>query len=202
MGHLSEVVTDMSCWESERFSDGVEDQSCAWLHLSVAGSWGSEMRRSEVCMTEAEQTQVKYFMTVRTARIRHTSNIQHAAELVALSNVSDLMVVDEDDNFRGVLSEGDILRTALPDIDQILEEGGSLVDAFGILLDKGRALSALPITSLIIDEPLVVDPDDHVARAATVLLDRQIRVLPVVKAGKLVGTVSRGDLCRAIVGTL
>ncbi len=148
------------------------------------------------------QTQVKDVMTVRTARIRHNSNLQHAAELVAMSNVSDLMVVDDDDGFCGVLSEGDILRTALPDIDQILDEGGSLGDAFRIFVDKGRALSDLPITSLVIDEPLIVDPDDHVARAATVLLDRQIRLLPVVKDGTLVGTVSRADLCRAIVGTL
>jgi len=153
-------------------------------------------------MTEAKQTRVKDYMTVRTARIRHNSNIQHAAEIVALSHVSDLMVIDDDDNFCGVLSEGDILRTALPDVDEILEEGGSLDDAFEIFLDKGQSLSKLPIAPLIIEEPIIVDPNDHVAKAATVLLDKQIRLLPVVKDGKLVGTVSRADVCRAIVGTL
>ena len=153
-------------------------------------------------MTEAKQMQVEDFMTVRTARIRYNSNIQHAAEIVALSHVSDLMVVDEDDNFRGVLSEGDILRTALPDVVEILEEGGSLDDAFAIFLDKGKELSNLPITPLIIEEPITVDPGDHVAKAATVLLNKQIQLLPVVKDGKLVGTVSRADVCRAIVGTL
>ncbi|MEW5958087.1 MAG: CBS domain-containing protein [Chloroflexota bacterium] len=154
-------------------------------------------------MAEQKQSQVKDFMTVRTARIRHNSNIQHAAEIVALSGVSDLMVVDEQDNFRGVLSEGDILRTALPDIDEILEEGGSLDDAFEIFLRKGYELSDLPIAPLIIEDPILVKPDDHVAKAATVLLDKQIRLLPVVdSAGKLVGTISRADVCRAVVGTL
>ena len=153
-------------------------------------------------MIEAKQMQVEDFMTVRTARIRYNSNIQHAAEIVALSHVSDLMVVDEDDNFRGVLSEGDILRTALPDVVEILEEGGSLDDAFEIFLNKGKELSNLPIVPLIIEEPITVDPSDHVAKAATVLLNKQIQLLPVVKDGKLVGTVSRADVCRAIVGTL
>jgi CBS domain-containing protein len=154
-------------------------------------------------MTEAKHTLVEDFMVVRTARIRHNSNIQHAAEIVALSGVSDLMVVDDEDNFRGVLSEGDILRTALPDIDEILEEGGSLDDAFEIFLRKGRELSDLPIAPLIIEDPIMVKPDDHVAKAATVLLDKQIRLLPVVDGeGKLVGTVSRADVCRAVVGTL
>jgi len=154
-------------------------------------------------MTDVKQSQVENFMTVRTARIRYNSNIKHAAEMVALSRVSDLMVIDDDDSFRGVLSEGDILRNALPDIDEILEEGGSLEDAFDIFLSKGQELSDLPIAPLVIEEPIIVSPDDHVAKVATVLLNKQIRLLPVVNAaGRLVGTVSRADVCRAMVGTL
>jgi CBS domain-containing protein len=48
----------------------------------------------------------------------------------------------------------------------------------------------------------VVSPEDHIAKAATVLLDKQIRLLPVVQDGKLVGVISRADVCRAVVGTL
>lgn len=153
-------------------------------------------------MSDLKRPQVKDYMTVRTARIRHGSNIKHAAEIVALSRVSDLMVIDEEDHFRGVLSEGDILRSALPDIDQILEEGGSLDEAFDIFVSKGRELSDLPIAPLVIDEPIVVEPEDHIAKVATVLLDRNIRLLPVVSGGKLIGTISRSDVCRALVGTL
>lgn len=153
-------------------------------------------------MTDINQSQVKHFMTVRIARIRHDSNIGHAAEIIALSQVSDLMVIDDDNNFRGVLSEGDILRTALPDIDEILEEGGSLDDAFDIFLNKGLGLSDLPIAPLVIEEPITVAHDDHIAKAATVLLNKQIRLLPVVNDGKLVGTISRANVCRAMVGTL
>jgi CBS domain-containing protein len=41
-----------------------------------------------------------------------------------------------------------------------------------------------------------------VAKAATVLVERQIRLLPVVSEGKLVGTVSRADICHAIIDAL
>jgi len=151
---------------------------------------------------ETSGAQIKDVMRVRTARIRQDSDIHHAAEIVSLSGVSDLMVVDDEDNFIGVLSEGDILRTALPDIGEILDEGGTLDDAFQIFMEKGKLLAELPIAPLIIREPIVVDPDNHVAQAATILVDKQIRLLPVVKEGKLVGTVSRADVCRAVVGTL
>ena len=152
--------------------------------------------------TEEKRSRVKDVMTVRTVRIRQNSNIFHAAEIVAFSGVSDLMVVDVDDNFIGVLSEGDILRTALPDIDEILDEGGTLDDAFQIFLDKGKHLAELPIAPLIIQEPIVLDSESHIAQAATILLQRQIRLLPVVEDGKLVGTVSRADVCRAVVSML
>lgn len=151
---------------------------------------------------EPIQAQIKDVMRVRTARIRQDSDIRHAAEIVALSGVSDLMVVDDEDTFIGVLSEGDILRTALPDIDEILDEGGTLEDAFQIFLDKGKQLSELPIAPLIIREPIVLDPENHVAQAATILVDKHIRLLPVVQDSKLVGTISRADVCRAVVGTL
>ena len=145
---------------------------------------------------------IQEIMTVPPTRIRQDSHLRHAAEIVALSGASDLMVVDQSGNFLGVLSEGDILRASLPDFAEIADQGGSPRDGFGVFLQKGRALSERPIMPFVIRDPLVLDPDDHVAEATGILVDRMIRRLPVVKNGKLVGTVSRADVCRAVVGTL
>ncbi|MCA9720641.1 MAG: CBS domain-containing protein [Myxococcales bacterium] len=141
-------------------------------------------------------------MTVRAARIRYSSNMLYAAEIVGLSGIGDLMVVDDENVFIGVLSEGDILRTALPNIDEILAEGGTVRDAFEVFLRKGQELASCPIAPVVIQDPIVVSPDEDVAAVTTILLQRHIGRLPVVEDGKLVGTVSRADICRAVVGTL
>lgn len=141
-------------------------------------------------------------MTNRVARIRAEASVFQAAEAVSLSGTSDLMVVDSTGAFTGVLSEGDILRAALPNIDEILEAGGSLEGAFDRFVQKGRDLAALPIMPLVIRDPLTVDPDDHVARAAVVFVERNIRLLPVVEDGRLLGVISRADVCNAVVGDL
>jgi CBS domain-containing protein/CheY-like chemotaxis protein len=151
---------------------------------------------------ELSYLRVKGIMETRVARIRADSNLHHAAEIVAMSGVSDLMVVDHNGDFVGVLSEGDILRAALPDFDEILEQGGALRDAYQAFLRKGRELSQKPILPLIIREPITLQPDDHVAKAAAVLIGKQIRRLPVLKDGRLIGTVSRANICEAVVGTL
>jgi CBS domain-containing protein len=146
--------------------------------------------------------QVKGIMSTQVALIRHSATLHHAAEIVARTGVGDLMVVDDEDTFVGVLSEGDILRNALPDFDEILEAGGTLYDAYQLFMRKGRQLSNKPIMPLVIHDPIVMHPDDHVARATAVLIERQIRRLPVVQDGRLVGTVSRANICQAVVGTL
>ena len=71
---------------------------------------------------------------------------------------------------------------------------------FSIFLQKGKELAKLPILPFVITEPIVLDPQDHVAKAATVMIDRNIRLLPVIKDGKLVGSISRADVCQAVVG--
>lgn len=145
---------------------------------------------------------IRGVMTVRATRIHEDASLHRAAEIVALSGIGDLMVVDDDGRFAGVLSVGDILRAAMPDMDEIMKEGGSLNQVFQLFLRKASELSYKPISPLIIREPITVDPDDHVAKVAAVLLEKNIGRLPVVKDGRLVGTVSRADICEAVIGVL
>lgn len=145
---------------------------------------------------------VKGIMTVRAVRVRLGDSLHRAAELIALSGVGDLMVIDDNNNFVGVLSVGDVLRAAMPDIEEIMEEGGTLEQAFRLFLRKGSELMYKPIEPLVISHPLVVDPDDHVAKVAVLMLQKNIHRLPVVKDGRLIGTVGRTDICQAVVGSL
>lgn len=145
---------------------------------------------------------VKGIMTLRAVRIRLKDTLHRAAEVIALSGVGDLMVIDDDNNFVGVLSVGDVLRAAMPNLEEIVEEGGTLEEAYRLFLRKGSDLMYKPVEPLVIREPLVLDPDDHVAKAATLMIEKNIHRLPVVKDGRLVGTVGRADICQAVVGTL
>ena len=146
--------------------------------------------------------QVRGIMTVRAVRIRIGDTLHRAAEVIALSGIGDLMVIDDDNNFVGVLSVGDVLRAAMPDIEEIMQEGGTLEQAFRLFLRKGSELMYKPVEPLVIRNPLVVNPDDHVAKVAALMLEKNIHRLPVVEEGRLIGTVGRTDICQAVVGTL
>lgn len=142
---------------------------------------------------------VREVMDTEVVRIHPGASLHEAAAIVAESGVGDLMVVDEHGVFGGVLSEGDVLRNALPDIDAIVAAGGTLFDGYQLFLRRSSDLYDKPITPLVISDPLVAHPDDHVAKVTVVLIDRQIRRLPVMENGRLVGTVSRTNICQAVV---
>lgn len=138
-------------------------------------------------------------MDRRAARISLDAPMSLAAELLVSSRASDLMVVDGDGSYVGVLAEGDLLHAVMPDFEGLAESGASLQDAFRIFLENGRHYSDQPIGRLVIRESVTVAPDDELLKAATVMITKQIRRLAVVEGERLVGTVSRADVCRAVL---
>lgn len=138
-------------------------------------------------------------MNVNAARIRLGTTMRQAAEVVASTQVSDLMVVDEENNFVGVLSEGDLIRAVLPRYEELMAQGEGLSSAFETFVENGKAKAEQPIEPLVIKSPITVGPSDPVLRAASTMIAKQIRRLPVVDKGKLVGTVARADICRGVL---
>ena len=142
---------------------------------------------------------VREVMGIHPICIYIDEDMREAAKLVSSAEVSDLMVIDRQKNFVGVMSEGDLLRAILPNFDEVLAAGESLSAAFRFFVKKGRDVSSLSIDPLIIRNPITVKPDDDVAQIATILVQMQIRRLPVVENDRLLGTISRADICRAVI---
>ncbi len=142
---------------------------------------------------------IRDLMTHRPIRIGEGASLRRAAELISISEASDLMVTDERRRFIGVLSEGDILRAVLPSFDEVLAAGGTLTDAFAFFVKKGGELAERSIEPFVVRAAIAMHPDDEAAQAAVVMVQKQIRRLPVVSDGVLVGTVSRADIVRAVV---
>lgn len=146
-----------------------------------------------------QHLQIHDIMDEKVARIGVSTTFQEAAELLVLTQASDLIVVDPQGNFVGVVSEGDLIRSLIPDYNEVSHAGGSLEDAFRIFIENGDDLARQPINRLIIRNPITVAPDDELLQVATVMVEKMIRRLPVVQDGRFLGTVSRADIAWAVL---
>jgi len=131
--------------------------------------------------------------------IREGASIRDAVVLVVNGLANDLMVVGPEGRFAGLLAEGDILRRALPNREEILAAGGTVEDGYRTFVRRGSEIAAESIDALVIRKPVLVSPDDHVAKVAAILVERNMRTLAVVDGDRLVGSVSRSEVCGGLV---
>jgi CBS domain-containing protein len=143
--------------------------------------------------------EIRQVMNRNAIRIHVGATMMEAADIVSQTQTSDLMVVDDDNTFVGVLSEGDLIRAILPRFDEIMQSGGGLSEAFELFIENGHEKAAETIDGLIIRDPITFAPNTHVLKAASTMIAKQIRRLPVVDGGKLVGTVARADVCKSVL---
>ena len=128
------------------------------------------------------------------------TTMREAADILSHSWASELMVLDGNDEFVGVLAEGDMIRAVMPRFEDIMLSSGTLYETFGLFMESGHEKAGHPIDEIVIRNPIVVSPDSDVVKAAATMASEKINRLPVVEDGKLVGTISRADICSAVLG--
>src|SRR4051812_24042369 len=124
-------------------------------------------KKSVVAVVRLDSMTVGAAMTPHPVSIRRHAVLHEAAEIVAFSHATELMVVDDDGNFVGVLSALDILRAAMPDVTEITAEGGTIDTAMDLFVAKGRTLAETPIEPVVVTDPITVGPEDHIGVAVT-----------------------------------
>lgn len=106
-----------------------------------------------------------------------------------------------------------LVDTPLEQVRQVMEETGFslllIVDEDKTLVGfitrgalKGVADWTVPVGKACFDARFAVAPEDTVEKAALILLDNQLVLLPVVSDGRLVGVISQSEILRALARAL
>ena len=134
--------------------------------------------------------------------IHVSASIREAATAMVEKKVGTLPVVDENGMLVGCLSMASITGIFLPDVVSLLADIDFVKD-FGALnmplkedLERAETLS---VSDVMRAPAVAVDEDCSLLRALTMMDNHNVRDLPVVKDGKLVGIASRVDIGRAFL---
>ena len=119
--------------------------------------------------------EIKDLMNPSVVTIEPTASAALAARLLSRHNVGSLPVCGEDRRLRGMVTDRDIVLRCVA-----AEE------------DPAQTL----VRDIMTRNCAVVSPDDDAREATRLMAARQVRRLPVLEGGKVVGMVSLGDLAK------
>jgi CBS-domain-containing membrane protein len=122
--------------------------------------------------------------------VRTTDTVESAAALLTEKKVTAAPVIDEAGELVGMVSEGDLLWHRVPE-DPTAHMWRGVSD--------GPDERPRVVADVMSGSPVTTWPDADVADVAQMMLRHDIRSVPVVDHGDLVGIVSRRDILRTVV---
>ena len=131
--------------------------------------------------------------------VRPETGVKDIAALMLTYKISGLPVVTTDEELVGIVTEADLLHkeSGLKRKDLTFWKGLP----FGRTPASIRKAEGVTAAELMSSPVLTVEEDTPLREAAALMVRRKINRLPVMRAGRLVGIVSRNDVLRAFVRT-
>ena len=128
-------------------------------------------------------------------------DVADAVQLLADYDVSALPVVDDEENVVGIISEADLLHREEIGTEkrrpwwlEAVTPASSLAGEFA--KSHGRRVEEVMSTNII-----AASEDTPLGEIATLLERHRIKRVPILRSGKLVGIVSRGNLIQALASS-
>ena len=143
-------------------------------------------------------------MTRDVATVHPEASLLDAVKLMARRHISGVPVVDDAGNIVGMMSEGDLVRwhEGLSERQarwlDMLAEGQELAPAFLAGIQEQHR----KVKSVMAPGAVTVTEDVPAREIAHLMFNKNIKRVPVVRGGKLVGIVARSDLIRALAEKL
>jgi CBS domain-containing protein len=141
-----------------------------------------------------EQLTVRDLMTERPRTVGPDTPVRDAARDLVRARLGALPVVDGRGQVIGMLGERELMRHLLNSYLQGASQGAA----------KGRPQAPAPPPSTVRDvmtrQVLCVSPEQPLAEVASLMTNKDVDRVPVVRDGRLVGFLTRGDIVRKLIG--
>ena len=127
---------------------------------------------------------VRDVMTADVATLGRNDTLHTADDVMALSRIRHLPIIDDDGSLVGIVSQRDLFHSGLL---RALGYGSHA---------RGQALDSLVIKDAMKTEVATTTPDTLLGAAAKLMLERKVGCLVVLDAEKIVGILTESDFVR------
>ena len=141
--------------------------------------------------------QVRDVMTRKVISVTVGDSILAAARLMLQNRISGLPVVDAGGHLVGVVTEGDFLRRSELGTQRSRPKWLEFLLGPGRLANEYVHAFGRKVSEIMTADPICVTEDDSLQTVVELMERGRVKRLPVIRAGRLVGIVSRANLVHA-----
>jgi CBS domain-containing protein len=141
-------------------------------------------------------------MTDDVITVTADTSIDAIAKILHAHRISGVPVVDGEHRVIGIVTEGDlIIKLARPETPPHIEILGGIIYLKKITeIDAElKKITAVTARDIMTEKVVTVEEDCSVEDVASLMVNRKVNRLPVVRKGKLVGIVTRADLIETMM---
>ncbi len=140
-------------------------------------------------------------MTREVITVSPDTSVEELGRLFIEKNISGAPVVDSEGRLYGIVTENDLIRrekkfnipTIIKIFDAILPlESESKVE------EEIKRMTATEVKEICTREVITIEEDTPLSEIATIMSEKKVHLLPVLKEGRIVGIVGKKDVIRAI----
>ena len=131
---------------------------------------------------------VRDVMSQDVQSVERNQKLTSVDDIMRLGRIRHVLVVDEDGELAGVVSQRDLFHSGL------LKALGYGTRA------KDHALDTLLVKEAMNTEPVTTTPGTSLQDAARLMAERKIGCLPVMEAGRVIGILTEGDFVLLAAG--
>ncbi|MEW6066318.1 membrane protein [Desulforamulus profundi] len=144
----------------------------------------------------------KDIMKTEVITVSEDTTIEEIARILTDHKISGVPVANGEGKLVGIVTEGDLLRKeANPRIPKYFGILGAMIYFEGVDQYKEDfiKLAALKASEIMTSNVITVSEDTEVRAIATLMVKHNIKRIPVVENGKVIGIVSRADIVKTLV---
>jgi len=144
----------------------------------------------------------KDIMSTNVITVGKETIIHDIAKLLTDKNISGVPVVDDSNNILGIITKNDLIYKDVevkpPTYFEVLG-GVFYLESIKHYEEKLKKFLANKAEDIMTEDVITITEDTDIKTIAGIMVEKRVNRLPVMKDGKLIGIISRGDIVKSLI---
>lgn len=144
----------------------------------------------------------KDIMTTSVLTVTTDTTVAELAELLTSNNINGAPVVDSNGSLLGVVTENDLIyqkkKVHIPTFLNILDSVIYL-ESPEKMKQEMQKITGTTVKEIYTPSAITVNEETPLDEIATMMAEKKIHTIPVLKDNKLIGVIGKGDIIRTLI---